>query len=60
MSHIRWIRQRHENGWTFYEGYAFNRAMEEERVATVAPSELRGTKKYVAQYLTTSRLGAIL
>ena len=39
---------RHDHGWTFYEGYAFNRAMEEERVCTVAPSERRGAKKYLA------------
>ena len=51
MSHIRWVRLRHDHGWTFYEGYAFNRAMEEERVCTVAPSERRGAKKYLATYL---------
>ncbi len=54
MSHIRWVRCRHDRGWMFYEGYAFNKAMEEERVATVAPSERRGAKKYVAQYLDHS------
>ena len=51
---------RHDHGWTFYEGYAFNRAREEERVCTVAPLNVVGQKNTWLHTLTTGRLGAIL
>lgn len=54
---IRWIRQRHDDGFIYYEGYDIDQTMTDTRVATIHPSQVKGAnpnnkpnKKFVCRY----------